>query len=75
MRKFIFASEVMQARRFGKEKRLNIMAMIMFLAFNASWSPYAILCFIKLLEPTFITPTATVFPLLLAKRLKHHNPY
>lgn len=73
MRTFTLASEKTKEKRFRKERRINIMTMIMFFSFNASWFPYAILCFIKLFKPHLITPTATVFPLLLAKRLKHHN--
>ena len=70
MRRFISASDISKKRRLRKSKRLNIMIIIMFMAFIVSWSPYAIICFVKLIDSTMIPPTATVLPLLFAKRLQ-----
>ena len=70
MRRFTRASVKTKASRFKKETNINIMILIMIAAFNISWFPYALLCIIKLFHSPLITPTATVFPLLFAKRLK-----
>ena len=40
----------------------------MVLAFNASWTPYAIVCTLKLFNKNFISPSWTIPGLLLAKR-------
>ena len=55
----------MKAKR---EKRLTRMVIIMVLAFNASWTPYAIVCTLKLFNKNFISPSWTIPGLLLAKR-------
>ena len=51
-----------------REKRLTRMVIIMVLAFNASWTPYAIVCTLKLFNKNFIAPSWTIPGLLLAKR-------
>ena len=75
MRRFVSASDYTREKKFKKERRMNIMVIIMCIAFNISWFPYGILCFIKLFDSDILPPTITVFPLLFAKRSMNHSPY
>ena len=51
-----------------QEKRLNRMIILMILAFNISWTPYAFVCTLKLVHHNFVSDAWAVPGLLLAKR-------
>ena len=51
-----------------REKRLNRMIILMILAFNVSWTPYAFVCTLKLFHHNFVPDAWAVPGLLLAKR-------
>ena len=51
-----------------RERRLTRMVIIMILSFNACWTPYALVCTLKLFHRNFVSPTLSVPGLILAKR-------
>ena len=51
-----------------REKRVGRMVFLMILAFNVSWTPYAIVCFLRLLNYNPIPPVWTVPGFILTKR-------
>ena len=51
-----------------REKRVGKMVFLMILAFNVSWTPYAIVCFLRLLNHNPIPPVWTVPGFILTKR-------
>ena len=44
------------------------MVLLMIIAFNISWSPYAFVCTLKLIDKNFVPDSWAVPGLLLAKR-------
>ena len=44
------------------------MVLLMIIAFNISWSPYAFVCTLKLIDNNFVPDAWAVPGLLLAKR-------
>ena len=60
-----------------REKRLTRMLVLMVVAFNVSWSPYALVCFLKVVHHNFVSPTMAVPGLLFAKTYENHGckPY
>ena len=50
-----------------KEKRITRMILLMIMAFNISWLPYAFVCTLKLVQHNFVPDAWAVPGLLLAK--------
>ena len=55
-------------KREKREKRVTLMVLLMIIAFNISWSPYAFVCTLKLIDKNFVPDAWAVPGLLLAKR-------
>ena len=55
-------------KREKREKRVTLMVLLMIIAFNISWSPYAFVCTLKLIDKNFVPDSWAVPGLLLAKR-------
>ena len=51
-----------------REKKLRRMIFLMILAFNFSWTPYAIVCFLRLIQQNLVIPVWTVPGFILTKR-------
>ena len=55
-------------KREKQEKRITRMIILMILAFNICWTPYAFVCTLKLVHQNFVSDAWAVPGLLLAKR-------
>ena len=51
-----------------RQKKVTRMIMLIIFAFNFCWTPFAIICILKLFQVNFVTPVWTLPPFLLAKR-------
>ena len=53
-----------------RERRVGRMVFLMILAFNVSWTPYAVVCFLRLLNQINIPAVWTVPGFIFTKRLR-----